>query len=193
MCWILKNKTLILVLMNFFVVNLMFGQSVRTEQHIRLENPSDKSKYLLLSAPSNLNTILNFQFPPTSGTNGQVLTTNGSGGLSWSAPAAPTMRDTTITTATTLNGNHDIYIIASTNGIHIKLPLSSDFKGKTITIKAKPQGANTYNVGPLTGDQLDYAIAIRQIYASPSSGNYLRGITVYSDGSQWHTISTINY
>lgn len=88
MCRIIAKSTLITVLMNFIMVTNFYGQSVRTEQHIRLENPADKSKYILLAAPDNLNTICTFQFPISTGTNGQVLTSTFDGGMEWKTPAS---------------------------------------------------------------------------------------------------------
>ena len=88
MCRIIAKSTRITILMNFFMVNIIFGQSVRTEQHIRLENPADKSKYILLAAPSNLSTISTFQFPSVAGTNGQFLTSTSDGGMNWTTHAS---------------------------------------------------------------------------------------------------------
>lgn len=83
----LANFALMTVFTGFLTINFIYGQSVRTEQHIRLENINDKSKYILLSAPTNLNSILSFEFPPAAGTNGQVLTTNESGKMVWATPS----------------------------------------------------------------------------------------------------------
>ncbi len=42
------------LLFSFMLFNALLCQSVRTEQVIRLENPSDNSSYILLKAPNNL-------------------------------------------------------------------------------------------------------------------------------------------
>ena len=42
------------ILFSFVLFNALLCQSVRTEQVIRLENPSDNSSYILLKAPDNL-------------------------------------------------------------------------------------------------------------------------------------------
>lgn len=42
------------LLFSFMLFNALLCQSVRTEQVIRLENPSDNSSYILLKAPDNL-------------------------------------------------------------------------------------------------------------------------------------------
>lgn len=83
----LANFAIMTVLTSFLAINFIYGQSVRTEQHIRLENINDKSKYILLSAPTNLSSIQSFEFPPVAGTSGQVLTTNESGKIVWTTPS----------------------------------------------------------------------------------------------------------
>jgi hypothetical protein len=83
----LANFAIMTVLTSFLAINFIYGQSVRTEQHIRLENVNDKSKYILLSAPTNLSSIQSFEFPPAAGTSGQVLTTNESGKIVWTTPS----------------------------------------------------------------------------------------------------------
>ncbi len=195
MCWINENKALILVLINFFVANLMFGQSVRTEQHIRLENPSDKSKYILLAAPTDLNIIQNFQFPSTGGTEGQVLTTNGIGGLTWEAPSTPALTDTTITSATTINGNHNLIYLTGATTYVVFLPSASSFKGKTFTIKAiaNPTTNIIYNLKPQTGQKIDQQVILALKTYGVVGTFVLRGVTVISDGSNWQILSTVNY
>jgi len=59
--------------------------SVPREGSIRLLDDSN-TKYLMLQAPPTLGSNLALEFPATYGSSGEVLTTNGSGGLSW-APA----------------------------------------------------------------------------------------------------------
>jgi hypothetical protein len=82
MCWTIENRTLIILIINFFVTNLVFGQSVKTEQQIKFENWNDKGKSITLSAgAATANTI--YTFPSSDGANGQVLSTNGSGALNW--------------------------------------------------------------------------------------------------------------
>ncbi|MCM2351211.1 MAG: tail fiber domain-containing protein [Bacteriovoracaceae bacterium] len=62
----------------------------------KLRLKSDTVNYVELIAPAGLGATTTYTFPTTSGTNGYALTTNGAGGLLWSAVA---------TTATTVGGD----------------------------------------------------------------------------------------
>jgi hypothetical protein len=56
-----------------------------TFQDLQRYYDSDSSHYVAFSAPASVTTSLTWTLPATDGTNGQVLSTNGSGVLSWSA------------------------------------------------------------------------------------------------------------
>jgi hypothetical protein len=55
---------------------------------------SDESHGVYLKVPSTVSADVDFVLPGTAGSNGDVLTTNGSGTLSWSAPSATVGDDT---------------------------------------------------------------------------------------------------
>ena len=56
--------------------------SVRSQSQLRLKD-SDNSNYLAFRAPSSVSADVTWTYPGTDGSNGQVLSTNGSGVLSW--------------------------------------------------------------------------------------------------------------
>ena len=53
-----------------------------------VEGTSNGSHYVTIKSPDSLAGFVTFTMPGTDGSNGHVLTTNGSGALSFSAPAA---------------------------------------------------------------------------------------------------------
>ena len=64
--------------------NMIVPGYIRTENILQM---AVGSYNLSLKAPSTLSSNIEFTYPNNTGTNGQVLTTNGSGVLSWSTPA----------------------------------------------------------------------------------------------------------
>jgi hypothetical protein len=67
---------------NIVTTGTLSGLSVQTS-NLRLYNGAN---YIQLAASASLASDISLVFPATAGSNGQVLTTNGSGVLSWSAP-----------------------------------------------------------------------------------------------------------
>jgi hypothetical protein len=62
---------------------------IDNDKEIRFrEATANGTNYVSLSAPASLSANLTFTLPATDGTNGQVLTTNGSGVLSFATPAS---------------------------------------------------------------------------------------------------------
>jgi hypothetical protein len=57
-------------------------------QHALLFKDADSSNYIALRAPATVAADRTFTLPDTYGTNGQVLTTDGTGGLSWTSSAS---------------------------------------------------------------------------------------------------------
>jgi len=50
-----------------------------------------------------------------------------------------------------------------------------------------------YKIFPKSGNQLEFGTTFMSIFSKPASGNYLRGFTLISDGTNWKILSTINY
>jgi hypothetical protein len=70
---------------NTTTVNLI----IDNQKEIRFrETTANGTNYVALKAPASLSADLTFTLPATDGTNGQVLTTNGSGVLSFATPAS---------------------------------------------------------------------------------------------------------
>ncbi|WII71441.1 cell wall anchor protein [Bdellovibrio sp. 22V] len=62
------------------------------------------SNYVELKAPTTLATDLTLRFPDSAGSNGQVLTTNGAGVLSWSTPSSGSVTSVTATAPVVSSG-----------------------------------------------------------------------------------------
>jgi hypothetical protein len=83
---------------------------------------TDSSNYIALHAPSTVAANVTFTLPATDGTSGQVMTTNGSGALSFATVASP----------------------AKASGALI---VNTTTVGENYTL---PSGSNAFSVGPIT-------------------------------------------
>ena len=81
---------------NTTTVNLI----IDNQKEIRFrETTANGTNYIGLKAPASLSADLTFTLPATDGTNGQVLTTNGSGVLSFATPASGIAWQSTVKTS----------------------------------------------------------------------------------------------
>ncbi|MBX3042080.1 MAG: tail fiber protein [Candidatus Kapabacteria bacterium] len=168
------NITLVIATLYFCCMQIAFSQSVRTEQHIRLENPADNSKYILLSAPNDLNTVSTFQFPPAASSSGMVLTSTTNGGMTWVTPAggssAPAGSIMMYAGATAPDG----WLICNGNAVS-RTTYSALFTAISTTYGAG-DGSTTFNLPDLSGR-----------FPLGSSGSHSLGAT---GGAETHTLTT---
>ena len=61
------------------------GTSSSAGSVVLYENTGNGTNYVGLSAPASVTTTVNFKLPPSDGTSGQVIQTDGSGNLSFAA------------------------------------------------------------------------------------------------------------
>ena len=103
--------------------DLWVAEGIHTAEYIRLDgdnkelkfyNTGGTGKYLGLKAPTGLASDIVFTLPGTDGTNGQVLTTDGTGNFGWSTPAGGGGG------ATTLDGLSDVSTSGVLNGQVLK-------------------------------------------------------------------------
>lgn len=120
---------------------------IRSANELRF-NDSDNTNYVGFKAPASITTDLIWTLPSVDGTNGQVLSTNGTGTLSWATagggggsgtvtsitPAADSGTGTAITTSGTIT-------ISGTAG-----EIETSVSGTTVTI-GLPDAAATASVG----------------------------------------------
>jgi hypothetical protein len=111
----------------------------------------------------DLTSTITFTLPTSVGTNGQVLTTNGAGALSWSTPAASGVTSLTSTSPLTTNTAATGAVTVNLTGI---VPVANGGTGlNTITANGLMVGNGTANVGTI---------------APGTSGNVL-----VSNGTSW--------
>ena len=95
-----------------------------------LEASANGTNYVRIGAPTNLAASTTYTLPSADGTSGQLLSTNGSGGLSWATASAgvsySTVRTQSGTTYTLVLGDAGDYIqTTSTTAVTITVPLQS--------------------------------------------------------------------
>jgi hypothetical protein len=163
---------------------------IDNQKEIRFrETTANGTNYIALKAPASLSADLTFTLPATDGTNGQVLTTNGSGVLSFATPASGIAWQSSVKTSNFTAVAGEGYFCNTT---------SSDF---TVTLPATPTAGQQVALVDYAGTFDTNAIII-----SPN-GNKIEGGTnnfqltgeregvtlVYIDSTQgWLATSGIN-
>jgi len=151
-----------------------------------VEGTDNGTAYITIKSPDSLAGITTFVFPGSDGSNGYILTTDGSGNLSFNAPAASSF------TLSADSGTNDTFSTGGTltfsGGEGIDTAVSDD----TITISAEI--ASTTNAGVASFTSADFSVAagglvslqeerIQDIVGAMVTGNTETGITVtYQDG-----------
>lgn len=89
------------------IKNITAGTDLQTGSNGSLKlADADSSNFILLKAPATVSSDLTFTFPNSSGSNGQYLSTNGSGTLSWaSAGGSGTVTSFAFTNANGVSGS----------------------------------------------------------------------------------------
>jgi hypothetical protein len=125
----LTASSAILVDSNKAIDELFIGNNASSGGAIKFnEGTNNGAHFVALKAPNSVASDVTFTLPGSDGTNGQVLTTNGSGVLSFSTISGNlTIADDTSTT-TTINLGTDTLTIAGGTGI------TSTITGDTITL-----------------------------------------------------------
>jgi len=125
----LTASSAIIVDSNKAIDELFIGNSNSTGGTIKFnEGTNNGSNFVALKAPNSVTSDITFTLPGTDGTNGQVLTTNGSGVLSFASISGElTISDDTSST-TTINLATDTLKIAGGTGI------TSSISGDTVTL-----------------------------------------------------------
>ena len=149
-----------------------------------VEGTDNGTAYITIKSPDSLAGITTFVFPGSDGSNGYILTTDGSGNLSFNAPAASSF------TLSADSGTNDTFSTGGTltfsGGEGIDTVVSDD----TITISA--EDASDTNKGVASFDATDFTVTsgdvtlkeerIQDIVGAMVTGNTETGITVtYQD------------
>ena len=160
----LTASSALLVDSNKAIDEFFVGNSTTIGGQIKLNEGTDNgTNFVGLKAPNNITTSVTFTLPSADGTNGQILTTDGSGNLSFSSAAAGTFTlaadsgsDDTFTTGNTLTfaGGTGIDTTVSDDQISIAIDSSvatltgsQTLTNKTLT---SPVISTISNTGTLT-------------------------------------------
>lgn len=158
-----------------------------------VEGTSNGTQYITLKAADSLSGITTFTLPSADGSNGQVLTTNGSGTLSFATVssslsiAGGTGTDTVslLTDTLTFAGTaSEIETTVTNNQVQIGLP-DNVVVGNALTVTGPAQFNGTVNLGNATGDTVTVVglttFTTSDVYISNSL--YVGGLQVTGGGS----------
>jgi hypothetical protein len=171
---------------NTTTVNLI----IDNQKEIRFrETTANGTNYVALKAPASLSADLTFTLPATDGTNGQVLTTNGSGVLSFATPASGIAWQSSVkTSGFTATAGEGYFCNTTSAGFTVTLP-ATPTAGQQIALV---DYAGTFDTNALVispnGGKIESGTANLQL-----SGER-EGVTlVYIDSTQgWLATSGIN-
>ena len=155
------------------------------------ETTANGTNYVALKAPASLSADLTFTLPSADGTNGQVLTTNGSGVLSFATLTADGTADwdTTVkTTGFTAIANKGYFCNTTSSAFTVTLPSSPSAGDEVIVLDyAGTFDTNALIINP-NGNKIEGAAANFQL-----TGEREGARLVYIDSTQgWLSYSGVN-
>jgi hypothetical protein len=171
---------------NTTTVNLI----IDNQKEIRFrETTANGTNYVALKAPASVSADLTFTLPATDGTNGQVLTTNGSGVLSFTTPSAGISWQSSVkTTGFTATAGEGYFCNTTSAGFTVTLP-ATPTAGQQIAVV---DYAGTFDTNALVispnGNKIEGGTSDLQL-----SGEREGVLLVYIDSTQgWLATSGIN-
>ena len=153
------------------------------------ETTANGTNYVALKAPASVASDLTFTLPATDGTNGQVLTTNGSGVLSFATPASGIAWQSSVkTSGFTATAGEGYFCNTTSAGFTVTLP-ATPTAGQQVAVV---DYAGTFDTNALVispnGNKIEGATASLQL-----SGEREGVLLVYIDSTQgWLATSGIN-
>jgi hypothetical protein len=163
---------------------------IDNDKEIRFrEATANGTNYVSLSAPASLSADLTFTLPATDGTNGQVLTTNGSGVLSFATPASGIAWQSSVkTSGFTATAGEGYFCNTTSAGFTVTLP-ATPTAGQQVAVV---DYAGTFDTNALVispnGGKIEGGTANLQL-----SGEREGVLLVYIDSTQgWLATSGIN-
>ena len=110
------------------------------------ETTANGTNYIALKAPASVSADLTFTLPATDGTNGQVLTTNGSGVLSFATPASGISWQSTVkTSGFTATAGEGYFCNTTSAGFTVTLP-ATPTAGQQVAVVDYAGTFNTNNL-----------------------------------------------
>ena len=153
------------------------------------ETTANGTNYVALKAPASVSADLTFTLPATDGTNGQVLTTNGSGVLSFATPASGISWQSSVETSNfTADAGEGYFCNTTSAGFTVTLP-ATPTAGQQVAVVdyAGTFDTNALIISP-NGNKIEGATDNLQL-----SGEREGVLLVYIDSTQgWLATSGIN-
>src|SRR5210317_1345295 len=184
----LTASSALLVDSNKAIDEIFIGNSTTTGGTLKLNEGTDNgTNFVALKAPNSITTSVTFTLPSADGTNGQILTTDGSGNLSFSSAAAGTFTlsadsgsDDTFTTGNTLTfaGGTGIDTTVSNDQISIAIDSTVPTNAGTQTLTNK-----TINTANNTITIVEADISDLGSYITASSTDTLTNKTFDANGT----------
>ena len=163
---------------------------IDNQKEIRFrETTANGTNYVALKAPASVSADLTFTLPATDGTNGQVLSTNGSGVLSFATPASGISWQSSVkTTGFTATAGEGYFCNTTSAGFTVTLP-ATPTAGQQVAVV---DYAGTFDTNALVispnGNKIEGATDSLQL-----SGEREGVLLVYIDSTQgWLATSGIN-
>ena len=121
---------------------LVGGNSTQATELRFMEDSDNGTNYVALKANDTLAANTTYTLPTADGTNTQMLTTNGSGTLSWSSShqAVPVQSVASAATVTPTATNQLVTITAQAAGLTLAAPTGSPVEGQPLMIRIKDNG-----------------------------------------------------
>lgn len=121
---------------------LVGGNSTQATELRFMEDSDNGTNYVALKANNTLAANTTYTLPTADGTNTQMLTTNGSGSLSWSSShqAVPVQSVASAATVTPTAANQLVTITAQAAGLTLAAPTGSPVDGQPLMIRIKDNG-----------------------------------------------------
>jgi mucin-19 len=171
---------------NTTTVNLILDN----QKEIRFrETTANGTNYVALKAPASVSADLTFTLPATDGTNGQVLTTNGSGVLSFATPASGIAWQSSVkTSGFTAVAGEGYFCNTTSSAFTVTLP-ASPTAGQQVAVVdyAGTFDTNAVTISP-NGNKIEGGTSNLQL-----SGEREGVLLVYIDSTQgWLATSGIN-
>jgi hypothetical protein len=160
---------------------------IDNDKEIRFrEATANGTNYVSLSAPASLSADLTFTLPATDGTNGQVLTTNGSGVLSFATPASGIAWQSSVkTSGFTAVAGEGYFCDTTSAGFTVTLP-ATPTAGQQVAIV---DYAGTFDTNKITlgrnGNKIEGATSNKQLSTERKSVQL-----VYIDSTQGWLVSS---